>query len=560
MRRFFDEGHRIPLERGQELAQRYGVAPLLLPLFDFIPTTSTGNTMPSMSSQTQSTQPPPTSRPLSASSSFSGMGQTNSYGPASLGPAPIMPGSAMRLLSQGRAQGLFTPSTSTAPSRQNTYAPPTPAYNSTSGYNPSSPYVPTAMSPTPSTSSQQLKRTRSDMEGDSVTPRTTVPSQPALQQSAQTNNTTENNTPRPSSSTPVLNGDDNPPPAKRSRKELTTTNSVDGQDAIPSRPGSRNSAIMEGLSCAQYLRSFNLIVNLSPLVDGAMTLETYSPRFYTKIPTQKFTDLRAPLSDSRKIAIVNLIHRSDDAVAVLDLLRQYPPDNPGQVDYDILLDEQGHTALHLAASMARLQTVEALINAGSDMNRGNYNGETPLIRSCLATVTFEHHCFHTIVSHLNKSIRTLDSSRKTVLHHIVSTAGIKSRAVAARYYLDQVFYWIAHHQGGDFRSLINLQDENGDTPLNISARVGNRSLVRALLDVGANKILPNKLGLRPGDFGVETEVTTCVPRELLVHGELIALLVLHRNSLVDHEQRTCWPASVLLPLRPCKRVTRSWWR
>lgn len=232
---------RIPLERGQELAQRYGVAPLLSPLFDFVPTTSTGNTMPSMSSQAQSTQPPPTPRPLSASSSFSSMGPTNSYGPGTLGPAPIMPGSAMRLLSQGRAQGLFTPSTSTSTSRQHTYASPTPAYNSATGYNASSSYVPTALSPAPSTSSQQLKRTRSDMEGDPVTPRTAAPSQPPLQQS-----TPENNIPRPSSSTPVLNGDDNPPPAKRSRKELATTNSIDGQDTTPTRPGSRNS-VMEGL-------------------------------------------------------------------------------------------------------------------------------------------------------------------------------------------------------------------------------------------------------------------------------------------------------------------------
>jgi regulatory protein SWI6 len=265
------------------------------------------------------------------------------------------------------------------------------------------------------------------------------------------------------------------------------------------------------------------LTNSSSLVDGPANLETYSPRFYTRIPTQKFTDLRAPLSDSRKIAIVNLICRSDDATAVLDLLRQYPPDNPSQADYDILLDEQGHTALHLAASMARVETVEALVNAGADVNRGNYNGETPLIRSCLATAAFEHHSFHVIVLHLNKSVRTLDSSKKSVLHHIVSTAGIKARAVAARYYLDQVFYWIARHQGGDFRSLINLQDENGDTALNISARVGNRSLVRTLLDVGANKILPNKLGLRPGDFGVETEVIIYVKNELSVHQRSLSL-------------------------------------
>ena len=248
MKRPPDKRDRIPLERGQELAQRYGVAPLLSPLFDFVPTTSTGNSMPSMSSQTQSSQTAPTSRPLSASSSFSNMGATNSYGPGSLGPAPIMPGSAMRLLSQGRAQGLFTPSTSTAPTRQNTFTSATAAYNST-GYNASSPYVPVVLSPTPSTSSQQLKRTRSDMEGDSATPRTIATSQPTRQQSSQTNSTSENNIPRPSSSTPVLNGDDNLPPAKRSRKEHAATNSVDGQDASPTRPGSRNSITMEGLSC-----------------------------------------------------------------------------------------------------------------------------------------------------------------------------------------------------------------------------------------------------------------------------------------------------------------------
>ena len=260
-----DKCLRIPLERGQELAQRYGVAPLLSPLFDFVPTTSTGNTMASMSGQIQSVQPAPTPRPLSASSSFSNMGATNNYGPGpgSLGPAPIMPGSAMRLLNQGRAQGLFTPSTSIPPSRQNTHTSPPPVYNSTTGYNTSSSYVPPILSPTPSTSSQQLKRTRSDMEGDAATSRTVAPSQAAPQQSNQMNSTPENNIPRPSSSTPVLNGDDNPSPAKRSRKELTAINSVDSQDAIPTRPGSRNSVTMEGLCYPRHLRPLNLIVDCS---------------------------------------------------------------------------------------------------------------------------------------------------------------------------------------------------------------------------------------------------------------------------------------------------------
>lgn len=191
----------------------------------------------------------------------------------------------------------------------------------------------------------------------------------------------------------------------------------------------------------------------------------------------------------------------------MDILRETAPDNPSpNSDIDMILDDQGHTALHLAASLARSQIVDALVANGADVQRGNHNGETPLIRACLATTNADRQSFQTLVAALHRSIRTLDASRKTVLHHIISLAGVKGRAVVSRYYLDQIFYWIAQHQGGDFRSLVDLQDENGDTALNIAARVGNRSLVRTLLDVGANKILPNKLGLRPGDFGVETEV------------------------------------------------------
>jgi ankyrin repeat protein len=153
-----------------------------------------------------------------------------------------------------------------------------------------------------------------------------------------------------------------------------------------------------------------------------------------------------------------------------------------------------------------LEIVNVLISNGADVHRGNFLGETPLIRACIATSAADHQCFSQLLRALCYSIRTLDTARKSVLHHIVSLAGVKGRAAPARYYLDEVLLYIAKEEGGDFRSIVDLQDEHGDTALNIAARVGNRSLVRTLLDVGANRILPNKLGLRPGDFGVETEV------------------------------------------------------
>lgn len=248
--------------------------------------------------------------------------------------------------------------------------------------------------------------------------------------------------------------------------------------------------------------------------NGSPDLTVHNARFATRPSLPRGVDPTLPLKDNRRAAIIAAVCQNDDPVQVLDLLRDLVPDNissvspNGVIDVDTTLDDQGHTALHLAASLARLQTVSSLIANGADIHRGNYLGETPLVRACLATHSFDSQTFHAVVATLAPSIRTLDTSRKSVLHHITSLAGVKGRAVVARYYLDGIFYCIAQSQGGDFRSLVDLQDEHGDTALNIAARVGNRSLVRTLLDVGANRVLPNKLGLRPGDFGVETDVSS----------------------------------------------------
>jgi ankyrin repeat protein len=237
-------------------------------------------------------------------------------------------------------------------------------------------------------------------------------------------------------------------------------------------------------------------------------LDSHNARYASKPSLPRNIDPSAPLKDVRRTAIIAAICQRDDPIPVLDLIREISADNSSAgIDVDIILDDQGHTPLHLAASMACQHIVESLVSSGADIHRGNYLGETALIRACLATQNADQQSFHHLVAILHPSIRTLDTSRKSVIHHIVSLAGVKGRALSARYYLDQIFYWIAQQQAGDFKSLVDLQDEHGDTALNIAARVGNRSLVRTLLDVGANRILPNKLGLRPGDFGVETEVS-----------------------------------------------------
>ncbi|KZT09943.1 apses-domain-containing protein [Laetiporus sulphureus 93-53] len=452
------QGTWIPLERGRDIAVQYGVAPLLAPLFDFVPNAN----------------------PLG--SLAAGLGNIAGSG---LAPPPIMPGSALRLLNQGRAQGLFTPSTSGAYVQY-----------------PGAP----AVSPTPPPPS--LKRTRSDVEPDASAPSPGPSAQsapPALAASPEIQMADRS---RPSSTTSQLDG--NPSPTKRARIEPSPIQSdmmQHGPQAGPSgaEPSSRPSPPtgMNGFSRPSSSQSVKM--NGRP-VEPQVEEDVLTIRFATKPYIPRTSDASAPLRDTRRAAIVNAICKSDDPLPIIEQIRDIAPDNPAlNFDIDLVLDDQGHTALHIAASMARHAIVNALLMNGADMHRGNYNGETALVRACLATHNADQQTFQVLVAALHASIRTLDSSRKSVLHHIVASAGVKGRALAARYYLDQIFYWIAQHQGGDFRSIVDLQDEHGDTALNIAARVGNRSLVRTLLDVGANRILPNKLGLRPGDFGVETE-------------------------------------------------------
>ncbi|KAJ7066621.1 transcription factor [Mycena amicta] len=442
------QGTWIPLERGRDIAQQYGVGPLLAPLFDFIPSTSSLGPLP-LSAPIGTASP----RPLSAASSYGTLpGSQGHYGQPGLAPPPIMPGSALRLLNQGRAQGLFTPSTSHV---QAAYA---------YGHQ-----QPTSQTPPPSQNA--LKRNRSDVTDVDVGPET-----------------------RPTSTAPQ---ETVPSPAKRARTEGTPQPSQSVLAAAPT--------IANGISRSA-----------SPKPANGADPTAYPPRPSTKPSIPRSIDPTAPLRDPRRTAVIAAICQSDDPHAVQDVLRELAPEaattaaasnntHPPPFDVDTILDDQGHTALHIAASLAHLRTVASLIVAGADIHRGNHLGETPLMRACLATHSFDTQTFETLITTLSSSIRTLDTSRKSVLHHVAALAGVKGRGSMARYYLDKIFYFIVQNQGGDFAALVDLQDEHGDTALNIAARVGNRSMVRTLLDVGANRSLPNKLGLRPGDFGVEIE-------------------------------------------------------
>ncbi|KAH0585759.1 hypothetical protein H2248_007052 [Termitomyces sp. 'cryptogamus'] len=145
----------------------------------------------------------------------------------------------------------------------------------------------------------------------------------------------------------------------------------------------------------------------------------------------RLVDPSAPLRDTRRSAVVAAIFERDDSAPVLDPLReitsaQVPSQNTPQngLDVDTVIDDQGTHGSHVDANLARHDIVEILMSHGADIHR-------------------DQQTFNTLVSTLHPSIRTLDTSRKPVVHHVVSVAGVSRGAISARYYLEQIFVWIA---------------------------------------------------------------------------------------------------------------------
>ncbi|KAG8927123.1 transcriptional regulator swi6 [Tulasnella sp. 418] len=293
------------------------------------------------------------------------------------------------------------------------------------------------------------------------------------------------------------------PPAKT----VTAASSPQIRDVTPAPPPSTSTPSQPETIPPSSMQVIESTKSNSMVMD----LPEPKTRFSTKPSASRFSpggtqDKQAPLKSAATRAVLLAIYNDEDPGSILEMLTAASP--PEGLDVDLVLDDQGHTALHWASALARVSTAEILINTSADIHRGNFAGETPLIRAVLATNNFEHQSFDEVLTLLQPSLMTVDSSSRSVLHHIAHVAGVKGRAPSARYYMETVLERLVRHKeefGGSPTELIDLQDVHGDTALNISARVGNRALVRMLVDLGANRILGNKLGLRPGDFGVEGE-------------------------------------------------------
>jgi regulatory protein SWI6 len=191
-------------------------------------------------------------------------------------------------------------------------------------------------------------------------------------------------------------------------------------------------------------------------------------------------------------------------------------------DLDMPIDSTAHTALHWAATLARMPLLRALISSGASIYRVNGGGETALMRACVVTNNLDIGSFPDLLELLGPTIEMRDGRGRTVLHHIAVTSAVKGRSQASKYYLESLLEFVVRQGSapnsqqsffgapvmksmgiGRFMSeIVNAQDNSGDTALNIAARIGNRSIISQLLEVGADASIPNRAGLRPVDFGI----------------------------------------------------------
>lgn len=202
--------------------------------------------------------------------------------------------------------------------------------------------------------------------------------------------------------------------------------------------------------------------------------------------------------------------------------------NLSPAELDMPIDSQHHTALHWAATLSRMNIVQALIKNGANPFRVNTEGQTALMRAVIVTNSHDNFSFPDLLDLLGHTLEVADHKGRTVLHHVVVTSAIERRHATSKYYLDCLLEWVVRQGsapssqdlavngngvsssqqppkiglGRFMTDVVNAQDKVGDTALNLAARIANRSIISQLLEVHADPSIPNRVGLRPRDFGI----------------------------------------------------------
>lgn len=332
------------------------------------------------------------------------------------------------------------------------------------------------------------------------------------------------------------------PAAKRVRRDTGDAMALGANDAVaPAFDGDAGQAdvsMLDGAS-GQADPAIEEETPLRPVPEG-MRLSTKPHR-----PRNLNSSAGVTAANKNRLRLLAIFDKEQDASFDISAVLSTPGKNgdgavdtssvADEIDIDQVIDDRGHAALHWATALARGNIVAQLLQKGADMHCGNFAGETPLIRAVLTTNNADANTLGTLIAeHLHPSLHTIDSSHRTVLHHIALIAGVKGRATSATAYMSNCLEYLTRYESDEgMRAFVNVQDIHGDTALCVAARVGNKALVKLLLEAGADKAKANDLGFRPTDYGLDVPVSWGV------------LGCWDRPSLHRDRHRTlCWPTEM----------------
>ena len=131
---------------------------------------------------------------------------------------------------------------------------------------------------------------------------------------------------------------------------------------------------------------------------------------------------------------------------------------PGDFDANVVIDDDGHTALHWACAMGRIRIVKLLLSAGADIFRANSMGQTALMRSVMFTNNYDLRKFPELFELLHRSTINIDRNDRTVFHYVVDIALQKGKTHAARYYIETVLARLVDYPK-EVADILNFQDE-----------------------------------------------------------------------------------------------------
>ncbi|GAA5854636.1 hypothetical protein JCM8547_004919 [Rhodosporidiobolus lusitaniae] len=177
---------------------------------------------------------------------------------------------------------------------------------------------------------------------------------------------------------------------------------------------------------------------------------------------------------------------------------------PSDFDPNVVIDDDGHTALHWACAMGRIRIVKLLLTAGADIFRANSMGQTALMRSVMFTNNYDLRKFPELFELLHRSTINIDRNDRTVFHYIVDIALHKNKTHAARYYMETVLNRLVDYPD-EVADILNFQDEEGETALTLAARARSKRLVKILLENGADPRVANRDGKTAEDYILEDE-------------------------------------------------------